>query len=135
MNFPSSSGGNTWQSSSQTGQLPSPSSGARLQPQTPLGGRDGSLSKLHLFGFASAQGMEPLGASLGALALFASEFIFRNFAQKQASIPLDWLKRMNPLRLEGLKEVQVTDDYAHYLLNSYCVPGTVHAFLKFSLNF
>lgn len=68
----------------------SPSTAVLLQPQTPLCGRDGSLPKLHLSGFAPVQNKEPFEETLGALALLTSELTLRNFAQKQVSVPLAW---------------------------------------------
>lgn len=69
-------------------QVSPPPSTEILQPQMPRGGRHGSLSRLRLSGFVSAQRKDHLVAILGALALLAFELTLRNFAQKQASVPL-----------------------------------------------
>lgn len=109
--------------------LPPPTA-ALLQPQTALGDRDGSLSKLHLSSLASAESKEPLGATFGALALLTSELTIKNFGQKQTLVPLAWLRGRKSFDLEGLKVGLVIDNYAYHLLSSYYVPGTMHSFLK-----
>lgn len=52
---------------------------AVLHPQTAPGGRDGSLSKLHLSGFVFAQSKEHPGATRGTLVRVTFEPALRSF--------------------------------------------------------